>query len=91
MNDTVLTTQNIKPNNNTTNTLPEFGRVNDVRKLFGVKRGILYRWISENRIKSVLIREPGNKQGIRLIYLASVREYVTSMMAENLASNNPSA
>jgi hypothetical protein len=56
---------------NTSQTLPEFGRVNDVQKIFGVKRGILYRWIKEQRIKSVCIREAGNIQGVRLIHLAS--------------------
>jgi hypothetical protein len=64
----------------TSQTLPEFGRVNDVQKLFGVKRGILYRWISEGKVKSVCIREPGNIQGVRLIHLASVRNYITSQM-----------
>ena len=44
---------------NTSQTLPEFGRVNDVKTLFGVKRGILYRWINEGKVKSVCIREPG--------------------------------
>jgi len=45
---------------NCSNALPEFGRVQDVQRLFGVKRGILYRWIQERRIKSVLMREKGN-------------------------------
>jgi hypothetical protein len=64
----------------TDQTLPEFGRVKDVEKLFGVKRGILYRWIGEGKVKSVCIREPGNIQGVRLIHLASVREYINSQM-----------
>ena len=64
--------------------LPEFGRVQDVQKLFGVKRGILYRWIGERRIQSVLVRERGNKQGIRLIYLQSVREYLLSEMKSQM-------
>jgi hypothetical protein len=61
---------------------PEFGRVADVQRLFGVRRGILYRWIQDGRVKSVLIREPGNKQGIRLIYLASVRDFIHSQMED---------
>ena len=67
---------------NTNQTLPEFGRVNDVQKLFGVKRGILYRWIGEGKVKSVLIREPGNIQGVRLIHLASVRDYINSQFQQ---------
>ncbi len=65
--------------------LPEYGRVNDIRRLFGVKRGILYRWINEGKVKSVNIVEPGNKQGIRLIQVASVREYIRAQMRHALA------
>lgn len=63
---------------NMNQTVPEFGRVKDVEKHYGVKRGILYRWIKEGKVKSVCIREPGNIQGVRLIHLASVREYINS-------------
>ena len=42
---------------------PEFGRVPDCQRIFGIKRGILYRWIQERRIKSVLLRERGNNPG----------------------------
>jgi hypothetical protein len=71
---------------NGTQTLPEFGRVQTVQNLFGVKRGILYRWINEGKVKSVLIREPGNIQGVRLIHLASVRNYINEQML--LTTNN---
>jgi len=74
-----LTTEPIAAGN-TSQTLPEFGRVIDVQKLFGVKRGILYRWIGDGKVKSVCIREPGNIQGVRLIHLASVRDYINSQM-----------
>ena len=74
-----LTTEQIAVGN-TQQVLPEFGRVPDVQKLFGVKRGILYRWIGEGKIKSVCIREPGNIQGVRLIHLESVRNYINSKM-----------
>jgi hypothetical protein len=67
---------------NTNQVMPEFGRVNDVQRLFGVKRGILYRWINEGKVKSVCIREPGNIQGVRLIHLASVRNYINSQFHE---------
>jgi len=65
---------------NTTQTMSEFGRVNDVQRLFGVKRGILYRWIGAGKVKSVCIRETGNVQGVRLIHLASVRDYINKQM-----------
>ena len=77
-----LTTEPIKAIT-TSQTMPEFGRVRDVEKLFGVKRGILYRWIGENKVKSVCIREEGNAQGVRLIHLQSVRDYINSQMKKN--------
>jgi len=57
------------------------GMRTDVQKLLGIKRGILYRWLKQGKIKSVLLREPGNIQGVRLIHLASVREYIQSQMS----------
>ena len=74
-----LTTERIEPAD-TSQTLPEFVRVNDVKRILGVKRGILYRWMKDGKIKSVCIREVGNTQGIRLIHLASVRNYINSQM-----------
>ena len=61
-------------------TAPEFGRVSDVQRLFGIKKGVLYRWINEGRIHSACIREPGNFKGIRLICIESVRNYIRSQM-----------
>lgn len=65
---------------NTDQVLPEFVRVNDVQKWFGIKRGLLYRWIKMGKVKSVCIRESGNIQGVRLIHLASVRDYINSQL-----------
>jgi hypothetical protein len=82
MKDTLMTIQTTEPieAGNTNGVLPEFGRVKDVQDIFGVKRGIAYRWMNQKKIKSVLIREPGNIQGVRLIHLASVRDYINSQM-----------
>jgi hypothetical protein len=62
--------------------LPEFGRVRDVERIFGIKRGILYRKIADGKIRSVSLREPGKKFGCRLIHLASVRAWLHREMAE---------
>ena len=80
-----LTTQPVAAAN-TSQTLPEFGRVQDVQRLFGVKRGILYRWINKGKVKSVCIREPGNIQGVRLIHLASVRDYINSQFQQPITT-----
>ena len=57
----------------------------------GIKRGILYRWINERRIKSVLLREQGNRHGIRLIYLQSVRDYLYENMEQSEVKNEEMA
>jgi len=75
-----LTTEPIQIKNPQSKTLPEFGRVKDVQDRYGVKRGLLYRWIKDGKVKSVLIREEGNIQGIRLIHLASVGNFINSQM-----------
>ena len=68
-----------------TTPLPEFGRVPDVQRLFGVKRGLLYRWINERKVKSVCLRERGNLRGVRLVCLQSVRDYIREQMGTESA------
>lgn len=38
---------------------PEFGRVSDVERIWGIKRGLLYLLSKEGDIKSVVIRRKG--------------------------------
>jgi hypothetical protein len=56
--------------------LPEFGRVSDIQRLFGLKRGYLYTLINSGTVKSVSLRQRGAKTGVRLIHLQSVRDYL---------------
>ena len=56
--------------------LPEFGRVPDVERIWGIKRGLLYLLIKQGDIKSAVIRRKGARTGVRLIHLQSVREYL---------------
>ena len=60
--------------------LPEFGRLADVRRLFGLKRSFTYQLINEGKIRSVSLRKAGAKTGCRLIHMQSVRDYLTSQM-----------
>jgi hypothetical protein len=53
--------------------IAEFGRIEDVEKLFAIKRGVLYQLLKAGKIKSVCLRKPGAKTGVRLVHLASVR------------------
>ena len=60
--------------------LPEFGRMADVQRLFGLKRGFCYQLINSGKIKSVCLRKPGARTGCRLIHLQSVRDFLMKQM-----------
>ncbi len=79
-----MTTEPIKmpASPGTTATLPEFGRWRDVERLFGIKRGTLYNLMAEGKVKSVVLRRKGNVHGCRLFHLASVSQYLNSLMEE---------
>ncbi len=62
--------------------LAEFGRWQDVQRLYGIKRGTLYNLINEGKIKSVVLRRKGNVHGCRLIHLASISQYLNSLLIE---------
>jgi len=55
---------------------PEWLRVPDAMRLFGVTRSILYRWIADGRIRSTCLRQPGSQRGIRLLSYASLAAYI---------------
>ena len=79
--DAILTAAPIEPCGSGSN-LPEFGRTPDVERLFGVKRGLCYRYIGDGTFKSVCIRKPGAKTGIRLVHLGSVRDWLNAQLAK---------
>ena len=62
--------------------LPEFGRIPDVERIFGIKRGLCYQLISADppAFKSVCIRKKGAKTGVRLVHLASVRAWLNKQL-----------
>lgn len=66
--------------------LPEFGRWQDVQRIFGIKRGTLYNLVKEDLIKSVCLRIKGNKHGCRLFYMASISKYLNQLMQEQKGS-----
>jgi len=68
-------------------TEPEFVRIPYLNRQAGIKRGLAYRKIRDGTFKSVLIREPGNKSGIRLVFWASVKEYLHKLMAEQAGTS----
>ena len=60
--------------------MPEFGRLDAVERFFGIKRGPAYKHIRRGDFKSVLLREPGAKNGLRLVHLPSVRAFLAARM-----------
>ncbi len=74
-----LTTEAIRAER-TSAVAPEFGRCEDLRLLFGLKRGTAYNLLAEGKIHGVLLRVKGKKSGIRLFDLESVRQFIRSQM-----------
>ena len=67
---------------NLSTTQPEFCRLPDLQRLFGIKRGHAYSLMHEGAIRSVSLRRRGYKLGIRLVDVASVRDYLLHQAAE---------
>jgi len=64
------------------NNKPEWGRIPDVIRLFGIKRTHLFQLIAEGKIKSVSLRKRGNARGIRIISCDSVRTMLETLASE---------
>lgn len=58
----------------------EFGRWQDVQRIFGIRRSYLYTLLAEGAIKSVVLRRPGNIRGCRLFVMESIRQHLHSLM-----------
>lgn len=63
-----------------TSVTQEFGRTGDVQKIFGLKRGTTYNLLADGKIKGVLLRVRGNKSGVRLFDMESVRDFIRRSM-----------
>ena len=78
--DAKLTTAPVEPGASGS-IVPEFIRIPDVERFSGVKRGHTYALINAGLIKSVCLRKPGAKTGVRLVHLQSLRDYLNSNLA----------
>lgn len=58
---------------------PEWIRPKDVPRIFGIGRSRIYELISEGKIKSVSLRQRGQKHGTRLISYDSLAGYLESL------------
>lgn len=62
--------------------LPEFIEVSDVQRIFGLRRTYTFDLIRRGKIKSILLRRPGNTSGKRLVFAPSVKAFLMSQMEE---------
>ena len=77
-----MTTATIE-HRHTGDSFPEFIRIPDVERLYGIRRSTLYGLISSGKIKSVSLRKEGSRTGVRLIAVQSLREFLNSRMEDN--------
>jgi hypothetical protein len=47
-----------------------------IQCMFGLRRSTAYHLVDEGLIKSVALKEPGEKRGKRLFHVGSVRQYI---------------
>ena len=65
-----------------TNNQPEWARIPEVIRVFGIKRTRLFALIAEGRIKSVSLRRRNCVRGVRLINCDSVRDLLETLAAK---------
>jgi hypothetical protein len=82
MKSQLVTTAPVEPGE-TQNAAPEWGRIRDVERLYGIRRGTTYAMIRQKKIKTCLLRVQGNVSGLRLVNLQSVRDFIAAQLKEN--------
>ena len=79
------TTDPVKPGN-FAGSLPEWGRCADVKRVFGIGRATIYTLLRAGKIRGCVLRARGEKSGMRLISMESVRHYIQAEMARSEAA-----
>jgi hypothetical protein len=59
---------------------PEWIRTNDVRRVFGIRRGSLYGLAELGKVKGCLLRIRGQRLGVRIWSVDSIRAYINEQM-----------
>jgi hypothetical protein len=62
------------------NAKPEWLRIPEVARLFGIRRSMLYELITSGKVKSCSLRRRGAMRGIRLISYDSLVAYLESQV-----------
>jgi hypothetical protein len=64
-------------------TSPEFGRWQDVQRVYSIKRGTAYNLLRDGKIKGVLLRIRGQKSGVRLFCMKSIADFICAQMKQD--------
>lgn len=74
-------------------TRPEWLRPKDIQKYFGIGRSKAYELIAAGKVKSVSLRQRGQKHGTRLVSYDSLAAYLDSLASggEALDKKTPQA
>lgn len=67
------------PNDSGAQIKPEFLKIKEASRVFGIGKSSLYELIRAGKIKSVLLRKRGNLRGTRLISYDSLKNYLDSL------------
>jgi hypothetical protein len=78
----MTTIEKVEPGN-FAGVVPEFGRTADVQRLFGLKRGTLYNLLQDGKVRGVILRVRGQKSGVRLWHIDSIRTLIHSKMEKD--------
>jgi hypothetical protein len=77
-----LTTEPVQAGD-TSDAQVEWIRLKDLKRLFGIGKSYAYGvLIPQGHIKSVCLRQPGAKTGLRLIHAQSVRDFLNAQLGD---------
>ena len=57
-------------------------RVSQVPRRYPISRALLYQWLNDGKIKSVLIPGPGGIRGVRFILASSIEDFLERLAEE---------
>ncbi len=63
-------------------TTPEFARADKVKDLTGLTRTTLYRLLKAGKIKGAMLPVTGNRSGVRVFDLNSIRAYINQHLTK---------
>jgi hypothetical protein len=72
----------VDPGADVTRLKPEWLRIPEAMRLFGLGRSALYELVAAEKVESMAFRKPGTTRGVRLIRYDSLASYLQSAARE---------